>query len=77
MKFITVNEPHIASITSYDNILMGFNVRGFSGLHFLKHKNETSHVALEIIGEGIERYNLPENLAPASFFEVNGTKIEL
>ena len=50
MKFITVNEPHIASITSYENILMGFNVGGFSGLHFLKHKNESRHVGLELFG---------------------------
>jgi hypothetical protein len=32
MKFITVNEPHNASMSSYENVFMAFDVGGFKGL---------------------------------------------
>lgn len=75
MKFITVNETHNASIFSFDNIFMGFEVRGFQGLKFLKNPSESSFIGLELIGEGKNMYNFPKEIYPASYIEIDGAII--
>ena len=50
MKFITVNEPHKASISSFDNVFMAFVVGGELGFRFSKDKSEKSNVGLDLWG---------------------------
>ena len=64
MKFITVNDNHKVSISSFDDLFMGFSIDSDLGFLFLKNRVDSDYIELEMYNEQTKKDSICQQISP-------------